>query len=125
MGGARHCRMDGQSLRWLAIQAGVPRHSGDCAGPASISSRQLDIGAPAQGAEYALRDNRQVQDRERAVIELLNSGFLGATRGQPLGFRLLSRSPLPRYGLRRRPPDGELDPPPIVVAFNISDSSRR
>ena len=62
---------------------------------------------------------------ERAVIELLNSGFLGATRGQPLGFRLLSRSPLPRYGLRRRPPDGELDPPPIVVAFNISDRSRR
>ena len=45
---------------------------------------------------------------ERAVIELLNSGFLGATRGQPLGFRLLSRSPLPRYGLRRRPPDWEL-----------------
>ena len=36
MGGARQCRMAGQSLRWLAIQAGVPRHSGDCAGPASI-----------------------------------------------------------------------------------------
>jgi len=34
-GGARQCRMAGQSLRGLAVQASVPRHSGHRVGAAS------------------------------------------------------------------------------------------